>query len=112
MAIMTTPLVEFADNGNSRTSTVSGHTVAKPRLVIQKRKLPSGVAGVAETSVRILYGTTDSAGLPVDQRVSFEVIVRTPVVGNAVDVSGAQALFQEFVASDNFAAVVATQNWI
>lgn len=111
MANMTTSLVEFSDIGNTRTSTAPSHTVAAPRLVIQTRKLPSGVDGVASTSIRVVFGTSNSVG-PIASRISFEGIVRTPVDGSAADVASALALFREIIASDNFGSVVNTQNWL
>jgi hypothetical protein len=42
MAAMTTVLTEFSNNGNSRTSTLSGHSATSPKLLIEKRRVPEG----------------------------------------------------------------------
>jgi len=112
MANMTTVLKEFADNGNSRTYVTSAHTVAEPRVVIQKRKIPTNqVAGVSEDSCKVVYGTSDATG-PLAQKISLEVVVRRPLNADATDLSGAIALFREMVASDNFSSVISGQLWL
>lgn len=112
MAGMSTVLTEFADNGDSRTCTTSGHTASKPKLVIQKRKVPVGNEAVAEYSFSVVHGTEDAEGLPLPQRVSFTATVRYPVAGDAADISAALAIFKDAVAGDEFAASVTSQNWM
>lgn len=112
MAGMTTVLVEFSTNGNSKTSTTSTHTAAKPRLVIEKRKVPEGKTTVAESSVKVVHATTDAEGLPIQDRVAFEAIVRQPIAGDADDVTAALAYFRDIVASDEFGTMVTTQKWL
>lgn len=109
MAAMTTALTEFADNGNSRTYTYTGHTVQKPHLVIQRRRVPSGNQAVAEDVVQVLSGTVDADGKALAARVSFEVKVRRPLDGAAADVTAALAVFRDIIGSDEFANTVDTQ---
>lgn len=112
MAGMSTVLTEFSDSGDSRTCTTSGHTAIQPKLVIQKRKVPTGVEGVAEMSYSVIHGTTDSEDAPLPQRVGFTATVRYPVQGDSADISAALTIFKDLVAGDEFAASVTSQNWV
>lgn len=112
MTAMSTALTEFSDSPNARTYTLPAHTVQAPRLVNQKRTVPSTPSGVAEDSVRVVYGTTDSEDAPLAAKVSFEAVVRRPVNGDAADVAAALAIYREIVASDEFAATVLSQNYL
>lgn len=112
MAAMTTALTEFADNGNSRTYTYTGHSVSDPKLVLQKRRVPSGNQTVAEVEVSVLSGTEDAAGDQLSQRVMFSAKVRYPIAGIAADVTAALAIFRDVVAGDEFANSVTTQEWL
>lgn len=112
MAAMTTVLTEFSTLGDSRTYTAPSHVVTKPVLVLQKRKVPVGNQVVAEDVITHLQGTVDSAGATLPQKVSFSCTVRRPVDGIAADVTAALALFREIIASDEFTAVVNTQNYV
>lgn len=112
MAGMTTVLVEFSNNGNSKTSTTSTHTAAKPRLVIEKRKVPEGRTTVSESSVKVVHATVDAEGLPIQDRVAFEAVVRIPVAGASADVTAALAIFRDIVAGDEFGTMVTTQKWL
>jgi len=112
MAAMTTALTEFADNGNSRTYTYTGHTAAEPRLVIQKRKVASGSTSVIEDTVSVISSTEDASGELLASRVLFEAKVRRPVDGIAADVTAALAIFRDVIAGDEFTNTVSTQEWL
>lgn len=112
MAAMTTTLKEFANNGNSRTFSLPGHTIAQPKVLIQKRKVPTSVDGVAEDSVKIVLATTDSAGVILSSKISGEVIIRRPVKGDAADVTDMKAFLLDLINSDEFSAVVTAQDWV
>lgn len=112
MAAMTTALTEFSDNGDSRTYTLTGHSISSPKIVVQKRRVPVGNQKVAQDTVTVLYGTTDADGLPVPERVSFEVVIRRPVHGQAADVTAALAVIRDIVAGDEFANVKDTQEFL
>lgn len=112
MAAMTTALTEFADNGNSRTYTTAGHTVSKPKLVIQKRRVPAGTQVVAESVFSIIHGTEDANGDNLDQKVTFEAKVRYPLDSIAADLSAAELIFRDLVAGDEFASSIRSQNWV
>lgn len=112
MAAMTTALTEFADNGNSRQYTYTGHTALDPRLVLQKRRVPTGNQSVIEDTVTVISGTEDSAGDPLASKVSFEVKVRRPINGTAADVTAALAIIRDIVAGDEFTNTVDTQEWL
>jgi hypothetical protein len=113
MAGMTTVLNEFEPGKeNSRTWTLSGHTVLAPRLVIQKRKVPTSPSGVAESRVQVVYGTEDAEGLPLQSKVVFDAGVRYPANGQSDDITAALAVVRDLVASDEFAAMVTGQNYL
>ena len=112
MAAMTTALTEFADNGNSRTYTYTGHTSAEPRLCIQRRKVASGATSVIEDTVQILSSTEDASGDLLDSKVLFEAKVRRPVNGIVADVTAALAIFRDVIAGDEFTNTVSTQEWL
>jgi len=112
MAAMTTVLTEFANNGNSRTSTLSTHTTLEPRIVIEKRKLPASNVAVGEYSVKTIFATEDADGNVLASKVSFETIVRYPVNGQSDDVTAALAIHRDIIAGDEYGVSVNTQNWL
>lgn len=112
MAAMTTVLTEFSTQGDSRTYTAPAHTVLKPVLVLQKRKIASGNAVVAEDTITVLQATVDADGAALPQKISFSATTRRPVNGQDADVTAAETLFREIIASDNFANVVDTQEYL
>lgn len=112
MAGMTTVLTEFSTSGNSRTCTVTGHTAVQPKLVIEKRRVPEGNQTVVEYSCKLVEATEDSAGVILSNKVSFECVVRYPVLGIAADVTTALATFRDIIAGDEFANSVSTQEWL
>lgn len=112
MAAMTTALTEFSDSYNSRTYVRSGHTALKPKLVIQKRKVPSGNQSVAQDSILLVCATEDADGNVLESKVTFEVIVRRPINGTAADVTAELAIFRDIVAGDEFAATVSQSTYL
>lgn len=112
MASMSTVLTEFADYGNSRTYTQATHSAAEPKLVLQKRKVPSGNQTMIEDSIQVLASTEDSDGAILSPRVTFTVTVRRPIDGIEGDVTAMLAVFRDIVAGDEFANTVSTQEWL
>lgn len=112
MAAMTTALTEFADNGNSRTYTYTGHTSQEPRLVIQRRKVAAGATSVIEDVVQVLSSTEDAAGDLLTSKVLFEAKLRRPVDGISADVTAALAIFRDVIAGDEYTNTVSTQEWL
>lgn len=112
MAVMTTALTEFADNGNSRQYTYTGHTAGEPRMVLQKRRAPSSNKSVIEDTITVLSSTEDALGELLDSRIAFSVNVRRPTNGIAANVTAALAVFRDVVASDEFANTVSTQEYL
>lgn len=112
MAAMTTALTEFADNGNSRTYTYTGHTAAEPRLVLQKRRVPEGNNTVIEDTITVLSSTEDSNAEILPQKVLFTATIRRPISGIAADLTAALAIFRDVVAGDEFGNTVNTQEWL
>lgn len=112
MAAMTTVLTEFSNSGNSRTSTTSGHTASKPKLVIEKRRVPEGNQTMVEYSCKVVHATVDGDGAVLSQKVSFEAVIRYPLAGLAADITAAEAIFRDVIAGDEFANSVDTQEWL
>lgn len=112
MAAMTTVLTEFANNGNSRTSTLSGHTAAKPRLVIEKRRVPEGNQTVPEYSFKVIYTTTDADGITISSKIAFEFLVRYPTLAQSADIDAALVIFRDIIAGDEVANSITTQEWL
>lgn len=112
MATMTTALVKFSQNGNSVTFTAPNHTVAAPKLLLQKRKLPasSNPNSVAETTSTIIYGTGDPVAL--SSRIQVQVTTRLPVGAETADADAAIALVRDFIASDEFVNAMKSQLFI
>jgi hypothetical protein len=112
MAAMTTALTEFSDSVNSRTYTYTGHTAADPRLVIQKRKVPSGNQQIVEDVISVLSGTEDANGVQLESKVMFQAVIRRPKDGIAADVTAALAIFRDIIAGDEFGNTVSTQEYL
>lgn len=112
MPTLAATLVEYSDEQNSRTFTTTGHSVSKPRLVIQKRKVGAVGGASGQDTISCVYGTVDPLGVSLPGRVVFEVTVRRPVEAASADLSAALALFRDIVASDEFTTTVNTQNYL
>jgi len=112
MAGMTTALTVFAENGNARTNTYTGHTALKPKLVLEKKRPIEGNNSVAEYRAIILAATVDANGLVLPSKVSFDVTVRYPALGQSSDITAALAILRDIIASDDFANSVTTLNWL
>lgn len=112
MAAMSTALTQFANTGDSRTWTTTGHTVQTAKVVVMKRKVPSGSNPVAEISVAVVHSTKDAENIVLPSKVNFTITVRTPVQGQTADVTAALAIIRDIVASDNFGASVTSQNFL
>jgi len=112
MAAMTTVLTEFSTVANSRTSTISGHTAIKPKLVIEKRRVPENGQTMVEYSVKVVEATTDADSIVLSQKVSFEAIARYPLLGQSADVTAALAVFRDLIAGDEYTNSVNTQEYL
>lgn len=112
MAAMTTVLTEFSQSGNSRTTTTTGHSAVEPKLVIEKRRVPEGNQTMVEYSAKVVHSTEDSDGEVLPQKVSFECVVRYPVLGLSTDVDAALAVFRDIIAGDEFGNSTSTQEWL
>lgn len=112
MAAMTTALTEFSQTGNARTCTISGHSAVKPKLVIERRRVPEGNQTTIEYAFKVVEATEDVDGAVLNQKVSFEALVRHPIQGTASDVTAALAVFRDIIAGDEFGNSVTTQEWL
>lgn len=109
MPSMTTTLTELGDSGiNSRTYTLTGHSVNDTRIVISKWKNPGSIDGSAEYNFQVVYSTEDSNGDPTKGNVNFSVTCRSPKNGVSADRDAALVILRDIVASDEFANSVAT----
>lgn len=113
MAVISTTLTEFADQGNTRTYVVDGHTALKPRLVIQRRKVVTGASTIAETGVKLVYGLVDPSGTPLASKATMDVSFRAPLAGTSgTDFDDQLSLLREIIASDEFAQALQAQTWV
>lgn len=112
MAAMSTALTEFSTIGDSRTWVTSTHTTGKPRIVVQKRRVPQGNQTVAETTVSVIHATVDTAGAVLPQKVSFSATFRQPLDGASADVTAALAIFRDIIAGDEYGTAVTTQKFL
>jgi hypothetical protein len=112
MAAFSTVISEFSDTENRRTYAVTGHTVQAPKLLIQKRSVPKSATGVAESSLAVVYGTTDADGNIHQSKVGLTASVRYPADGQSSDIAAALVVFRDFVASDEFTALVNAQTYV
>lgn len=114
MAEMTTTLTKFSQSGNAVTYTAPGHTVEKPKLLLQKRKLASGSANsVAESVATVLYGTADTVSSALlAARIQLSTNCRVPVGALTADIDAAIALHRDFINSDAFVRLVKTQVFV
>lgn len=114
MAAMSTALTQFATNGDSRTWTTSGHTVSKPKLVIQKRRVPAGNQTVQETNISVVQAALAPDGTVLPSKVTFAATIRYPIdiKSGETTVADTLAIFRDMVAGDEFAATVTSQNFL
>lgn len=111
MAARTAVLTDFSNSGNQRTTTLAAHTALKPAIVIETRKVPVGNQTVYEQSVKIVFGTVDSASASIPERISISAVLRMPLYGATADRDAILVAFRDIVASDEFANSIATQEW-
>jgi len=112
MAAMTTALTEFASNGNSRTSILSDHTVALPRLVIEKRRMAQGNQKISEFNFSVVYATTDPNSEVIPEKIAFTGTVRVPKDSDSTDIAAALAVFRDVIAGDEFGVSVSKFTWL
>lgn len=112
MSAMTTALRDHLDMGVSRVYAMAAHAVNSVRTVTQRRKEARTATAVAEDVIRVVYGTVDSAGVPLVPKISFEVCARRPANAVAADIAACKATFLDIVNSDEFANVVTGQAWL
>jgi hypothetical protein len=112
MAAMTTALTEYSDKENSRVYVYTGHSVNKPKKVLQRRKEPTGGQEIIEDVITVYNGTEDSNGDYLDSRVTFTLTLRRPKDGIAADVTAALAVLRDIVASDEYTAVTTGSTYL
>lgn len=112
MPAMVTTLTEFSDNGNSRTYVTAGHTVSKPKLVVQRRRVPTGKQVVQEVEIDVVQGTVDTLGEVLPQKVALKVIASYPIGAIEADIAASEIILRDIVASDEFSTAIRTQQFL
>lgn len=106
---MTTVLNDYNEKWNQKAYWFSGHTAAKPRLFLQKRTPIQGNQTVLTDSVLVRVTGEDSAGEILEAPIAFTVTCRRPNNAIAADVNSARDCLRDFVASDEFQAMLDNQ---
>jgi hypothetical protein len=107
-------LTDFSEKENSKTWVLADHTVAEPRLVIQKRRQGNGAnpQSMQQSDLSVVYGTSDSDDAPMSQKINISVSCRSPVGGQLADLQAAVDAFQVLVASAAFDDLVEGQLYV
>lgn len=114
MAALATTLTSFSTTGDSKVYTTSGHTALLPRVLMQKRRVPSKNGTVASMDTTIIRGTKDADGKVLASKVALSVSVRFPIDmgGSQTEVADALVILKDVVNSDEFAANITSQGFI
>jgi hypothetical protein len=112
VATFSTVITDHQNYGDQKIWTVAGHTALDPYLVIQKRRSPSNPSSNLEDTLSVVKQTEDVGGVVLPARILFEAKVKRPKLGQSADVTAALAVFRDFVASDEFGAIVTSQAWV
>lgn len=111
MAVITTVLTEYSSGNDSVVYALPGHTVSKPKLVIQKRKPLTGNKVVAESHTTLMTAAVNAAGDVLPARLAIDTTCRLPAGTVEADVDALITLHREQVASDEFARFFKAQLW-
>lgn len=114
MTALVTVLTEFSTNGDSKTSTTAGHLTSKPKLVVEKRRVPVGNQTVSEYVASVIQGAIDPDGNALPSKVVMSATVRIPlnIKAGETTVADVLAIFRDVVQSTEFGNSVTTQNWL
>lgn len=114
MAALATVLTPFSTEGDSKTSTTVGHTVDKPKLVVEKRRVPVGNQTVGEYTASVIQAAIDPEGLVLPSKVTMSLTVRIPLNIKAGETTVADVLtiLKDVAQSTEFGASVTSQNWL
>jgi hypothetical protein len=108
---MTTTLKLQSRNGHNSTYTVPAvHTAVSPKLVIQKRKVPSGNQRILEDTISVVDATEDANDVILDVKDSITVVLRRDKHGKSANWAATLARFRDVVAGDEFGAVATSQD--
>jgi hypothetical protein len=67
---------------------------------------------MSEFSCKVVLATEDGDGEVLQNKVSFDVVARYPIAGDAADVTAALAIIADIIGGDEFANSVVTQEWL
>jgi hypothetical protein len=110
MAAMTTALKEYSAVGDSVTYGLTGHVPGNPRLLTQKRRVPSGKQTVASTEFALIFGAVDAEAVVLAERVALNVSARLPINrADDTELDAAIAILRDVVNGDEFVASIKNQ---
>lgn len=113
VTIGTHTLTELNDKDNYRQWGLNGHLASKPKVVIQKRRIGDGSEGSnVGLDIKVVAGTEDAAGLPLQRKIAFALSVDYPVGYTQADLDDALLTFREIVASTEFGNAVSTSFYL
>lgn len=112
MASFTTVLDFWTGSDHTRKWTTLAHTLVKQNTWEQKRIVGAKISDSSTDKVLIRVGTANALGEPLTEPVLIEINVRRPREAAQADMDTAVTQARDFVASDQFAAMVATQAFI
>lgn len=99
-----------ANNGNSVTYTLPGHTTQEPKIAVFSRVIPSYSAKTGWTvpsyRVRVIEGVLDADGNPVETRTTVDATFRSSMSGGQTKGQSVVDNFKLIVGADGFASSV------
>lgn len=112
MAVQTTVLTVLRDIADTRTSTTAGHTIASPKLVMERRRIPTVNQSTFESGFSVVHAAADTDGASLPQSIVIDVKVKYHKDTNPALVAAAQAIAEDIIAGDEFDTAVATGSWL
>lgn len=99
-----------ANNGNSVTYALPGHTTQQPKIAVFSRVIPSYSAktgwSVPSYRVRVIEGVVDADGNPIETRTTVDATFRCSMSGGATKAQDVVDNFKLIVSANGFASGV------
>lgn len=110
MAALATTLTGYTDKGDTRIWRTAGHTVVKPKLVMQKRRLPVGNQTTSELTISVLQAAVGEDDMVLPSKVLFSATVRIPtgIKAGETTVADSLVIFRDVVQSTEFGDALTT----
>lgn len=106
MANSTLVTATVGNFGYNKTWSLPGHTTTLPRLILQKRRVPTGKQTTSENAVTFLRAGNDANGNLLPSKGQVLCAFKEPVGFLAADRDALVADFRNFVNGDEFAAML------